>query len=150
MALPPLATVADLEKRLGETLTGADRDRAEEALSDASALVRAEARRRWVDPDGVLVPPPDAVVTVVKQAATRAYRNPEGYAAENLGEYGYRLEAVGVYLTDEEKRVVRAASVGWGGTGSIRTPSAYPRDPATGTLYVSDGGAGDLIPWEAP
>lgn len=41
MALPPLATVEDLEGRLGRTLTGPERTRAELLLGDASAAIRA-------------------------------------------------------------------------------------------------------------
>src|SRR5687767_6275520 len=39
-ALPPLASVLDLEERLGRTLTGVDVARAEALLRDASAAVR--------------------------------------------------------------------------------------------------------------
>jgi len=40
MSLPPFASLADLEARLGRTLTGAEATRAEALLGDASAAVR--------------------------------------------------------------------------------------------------------------
>lgn len=135
MALPPLAPVSSLETRLGlaaATLSGVDLARAEAALGDASALIRAEAGKDWVGPDLVTITAPDAVVTVCLHAALRPYRNPDGFSGESVGDYSYQYAATGdpvdVYLSDEEKRVVRRAALGTAGpgfSGSIRVPSAY-------------------------
>ena len=105
--MPLLATIEALEARLGRTLTGAARAQAEAAIADASALVREEARRSFLDEDGNIVAPP-AVITVVLQAALRAVRNPEGYTGETLGQYSYRRsdEDLSVYLTDAEREIV--------------------------------------------
>lgn len=147
MASTSLAPLSALEARLHEPLSDADRPRAERCLHDASALVRAEGRPSWTEDTA-----PAEVLTVVLTAARRDFLNPAGFDSENLGEYGYRMSAVGVYLTDEEKRIVKAAAArggGWSGTGSVRTPSAYGVQAANGTLYVSDGNGGDLIAWES-
>lgn len=133
MALPPLATLAAMEVRLGVpvgSLTGADKTRAEAALDDVSALVRDEAGRDWVNALNVAVAPP-GVAVVVLQAAMRCYRNPEGLTGESVGPYSWQGQQgeTTLYLTDSEIRAihaaVRAEGTGWTGTGSVRTPSAY-------------------------
>lgn len=111
--LPAFASVSDLEARLGldpDTLTGADLGRARAALSDASALVRMEARQSWVDDvTGELDSPPDAIVRVVLGAAMRTYINPEGLVQETVGPFVKRLNEAdtGVYLTKAELDIVR-------------------------------------------
>lgn len=109
MTLPPLASVADLEARTGVAYEGVELARVGAALNDASALVREEARRDWVDVDGVAITAPASVVTVVVSAALRVIRNPEGLVSETVGPFSRRLAdgEVGVYLTDPEKEIVR-------------------------------------------
>lgn len=107
--LPALADMFALEVRLGRDLEGAEAARAQAALDDASALVREEARRDWLDADGN-PNPPSAVLTVVLTAALRVVRNPDGYTSEAEGDYSYRRSedtGLGVYLTEEEKTIVR-------------------------------------------
>lgn len=137
MSLPLLAPVSGLEIRLGltaGTLSGADLARAEAALGDVSALIRDEARTNWIDPtDPTAVVTPDQVVTVVYQAVQRKYGNPDDLIQENLGrDYASARSTVGIYLTDEEKRIVRRAAAG-GSTYDTRTPSAYFDPTAFGT-----------------
>jgi hypothetical protein len=48
MSLDPLATIADLEARLGRALTGTDADRAAALLVDASATVRNRTGQTFV------------------------------------------------------------------------------------------------------
>lgn len=67
--------------------------------------------------------PPARVRAVAYEVAARAYRNPEGYASEQIDDYKYSrpaaTRAAGVYLTDdEETRLLQAdgtprAKVGW-------------------------------------
>lgn len=135
MALPPLATVADLSIRLGgASITGADYIRAVAALEDVSAMVRAAAGADMVAEDGFTITAPTVVVTIAIQAALRTYRNPEGYAGESVDGYswqGVQGEPAGVYLSADEERRIRAAmrsASGALGLGSIRTPSAYPEE----------------------
>ena len=106
----PLADVSALEARLGETLTGTERARAEAALSDASALVRVYGLP-WPDP----LTAPDVAVSVTLAAAERKVRNPEGYRSEMEGSYQWTLAAAtpaGVELTPGEIRMVRMAAGG--------------------------------------
>lgn len=147
MSLPPLATVADLETRLGVpvgSLAGADLARAGAALDDASALIRDEAGKSWVDEDGATVTAPEAVRTVARRSALREYRNPDGFSGENVGPYSYQLgrEASSAYLTAGEVAIVRrAAGLTSGGSAlSIRTPSAYASPEAVPLQVV----------WELP
>lgn len=137
MALPPLVPVADLETLLGVavgSLSGVDLARAEANLRDASSLIRAEGKD-WVDADGVTITAPEQVLTVARAAALRPYRNPDGFQGENVGDYGWQAAqgSVGVYLSDEEKRIIHeAASGGRKNTiGTVRTPSAM-FDPLEG------------------
>lgn len=124
-----LATIAAIETRLGleiGSLQGADLARANAALDDASALVRAEAGKPWITEEGIVIAPPE-VITIVIKASIREFKNPDGFSTEQLGDYSYRTENTGgVYLTDEERRIIRNASgSGAHGVWSPRTPSAY-------------------------
>lgn len=124
--LPALASVEDLEARLGldpDTLVDANLARARAALADASALVRMEARRTWVDDDGVLTVVPDAVVRVVLGAAQRNYTNPDAVVQESAGPFARRLaeSATGVYLTQAEVDIVRRFRPAGGELWTLRT-----------------------------
>jgi hypothetical protein len=131
-ALPP--AVSALETRLGldaGTLAGADLARAAQALTDAVALVLAEAPMKataW------RLNAPDIIVTTVLDVAQRRYENPSGTKTEQLGEHMVTVEATGRALApDEVTRVRRAAGLtGIGFTGSIRTPVPWrwPADAA--------------------
>lgn len=98
-----LATVAALEKRLGlgRALTEAEEGRAEAAIEDASNLARDEARQEWPDTS------PPTVVTIVLEAAKRAWLNPGGYSSETTGPFTIRRDTVGVYLTEDEVTILR-------------------------------------------
>lgn len=143
-----LATVADLETRLGlaaGSLTGTDLARAEAALDDASALVRAEAGLDWVDAYGASTAPASVVVVVV-QVALRVYRNPDGYISESIaGAYSYAYgqgAQNGLTLTDAERRIITRAAAADGGTGglvSVYTPSAYGSRPRVAGWEASGG-----------
>lgn len=106
-----LATLDQLEIRLGldpHTLSGTDKARAEAALADATALVRAEAQRDFVDDLGV-ADAPEAIVRVVLGAALRNYRNPDAETQHTVGPFSRTVKATdtGVYLTDAEREIVR-------------------------------------------
>lgn len=101
--LPPLVSLAEFGTWVGEDLEG--NAQAEMVLNSASALVRAEARRTWVDDGGALADVPEQVRTITLEVASRRWRNPEGYTSETDGDYTYRQEAenASVYLTEDEK-----------------------------------------------
>lgn len=148
---PALATVAELELRMQRPLAGTpDEGRASAALLDASALVRAEL------PPAKLAPVPAAVVTIVCQAAARWLRNPEGFASETAGQYGYRYgdaATVGVYLTGDERAVLRRLA-GRAGLRSTRTPYTAGEpgrhlDQHHRPVTYLNGASGEPFPWEA-
>jgi hypothetical protein len=123
--LPALATVADLEARLGldpDSLAGSDLARARAALVDASTLVRTEARRTWVDDAGVITAP-DVIVRVVLGAAMRNYTNPDGVIQEAVGPFSRRYadDSTGVYLTRAELELIRRFRPSGGDLWTLRT-----------------------------
>ena len=123
-----LAEVSALELRLGleiGSLQGADLARAQASLEDASALVRAEAGKPWLDGDTVTAPA--QVVTIVVKASLREFKNPDGFTSEQMGDYSYRTDATGgAYLTEDERRIIRQAAGTTGqGLVTMTTPSAY-------------------------
>lgn len=148
------ADVAALETRLGRTLVAGDHGRAQAAIDDAWSLVESVAGRTWhvegEDPGS----PPRVIVTVVLAVARRAFENPEGMSQESIGSYSYSLATgtvPGVYLTAEERAMVRRA-----GGGSVRTvpvvrPGLTEAAAQSGghvpTVYGADGRDGEPIPW---
>src|SRR4051794_39280907 len=114
MSLLPLATVTQLEERLGVpvgSIQDEDLTRAQRALEDASHLVRSETGIDWVDGVGIPTAPP-SVVVVVLQAAKRVYINPDNLMGEQAGSYSWQgdPQSLGIYLTDDELRTVKAAT----------------------------------------
>lgn len=147
MTLKALAEVSALELRLGleiGSLQGADLARANASLEDASALVRAEAGKSWLaeQEEAVVVTAPDQVVTIVIKAALREYKNPDGFSSEQIGDYSYRTDNTGgVYLTEEERRIVReAAGAGAHGLWDVRVQSSYydPKTPLPSDYYMGN------------
>lgn len=109
--LPALAPLDALKARLALTLDEADEPRAQAALDDASALIRAEAGgTTWVDDDGELLENevPDIVVTLTLKVAKRSIVNPDDVAQEGAGSYTVSFREV--YLTSDEKRLIRQAA----------------------------------------
>lgn len=145
--LPALASVADLEARLGldpESLEGAELTRAQAALADASALVRMEARRTWVDELGA-VTAPDVIVRVVLGAAQRTFTNPDGVIQEAVGPFSRRYAdgSTGVYLTKAELDIVRRFRPSGGDLWTLRTERDGGDD---GTIWYRDTYGTELFP----
>ncbi len=145
--LPPLASVAALELRLGVSLAGTEADRAGAILDDASALVRSEACRDWLDDEGALHDVPAVVESVTLAAAYRAFRNPDGVSQTSLGDASVSYDRgdgqAAVYLTrDERKAIRRAAGTSVVGAIELTSPWAMPAD----TYPVDVSGGGDPIP----
>lgn len=81
--LPSFATVEQLGVRLPVALE--DEDRAQAALDDASACVRAEAGKTWTtEADELEADIPDIVVVATLRLAARAYSNPRGVSQEGI------------------------------------------------------------------
>jgi GH24 family phage-related lysozyme (muramidase) len=142
--LPPLASLDQLEIRLGDTLEGADAARAEGNLEDASALVRATARDDFVDEDEQLVDVPDIITSVTLSVAARAYRNPDGVRSEGIGDYQvtYAGFGAGIYLTEAEQDLVKQASRRLG-VWSLATTRG---ELETGTIWIPVEGDVDPFP----
>jgi hypothetical protein len=119
--LPPLVT--DLATRLGVPLSGADAERAQAALEDATALALAEVPHlaaQW------LHAAPEAAHVVILKAARREWENPQGIRSETVDDHSATVAITsGVYLTASERATLARVAGARGFTGSIRTPSAY-------------------------
>lgn len=116
MPLPSLATVPDMEARLGHTIDDPNEQvRAQALLDDASALIRFEANRTWmddtVDPP-VLGAVPDFVVSLTAQAALRGWYNPAGIESAQLGAVSVRYG--GAWLTSAERAQLALLNRGQG------------------------------------
>jgi len=137
--LPALATLNDLEARLGlepGELFGAERVRAQAALDDASALVREETRRDWVGVAGEITAPP-SLIRITLGAAQRTYRNPDGEISQTTGPFSRTIKAadVGVYLTPAEVEICRRYRQESTGLWTLRTTRG---DDDDSTLYMDD------------
>lgn len=146
--LPALATVDDLEARLGldaDTLAGPERARAQAALDDASALVREETGQDWVDPVTTDITAPAPLVRVVLGASLRNFRNPDSEISQTIGPFSRTLKAaeVGVYLTPAELAIVRRYRKESTGLWTLRTTRGEDWDS---TLYVEDDFGCELFP----
>jgi hypothetical protein len=145
--VPALATVSDLEERLGldpNSLVDGDYARAQAALADASTLVRMESRRSWVDDAGAITAP-DALIRVVLGAAMRNWVNPDGVIQETVGPFTRRLseESTGVYLTKAELDIVRRYRPSGIGLWTLQTR----RDECSnGTVWCEDSFGFELFP----
>lgn len=127
--LPPLASIDDMEARIGHQITDpADTDRANALLADASALVRFEANRTWIDPDtGTIANVPDYVVTLTVNAALRGWYNPAGIESAQLGAVSVRYGSA--WLTNTERENLALLTRGKGITQMILTPGfGFERD----------------------
>lgn len=139
-----LATIEQLQVRLGRTLSGTELALAQAALADASALVRTYGLP-WPNPATA----PDVAVSITLAAAERRVRNPEGYRMEMEGSYQYQLPAsapTGVALTDAEIRVLERLS-GSGGLWSVEVQRPVMVDD---TWYAPQQGSTEPIPWGVP
>lgn len=142
----PLAGVADLAARVGETLEDDDAT-ALYYLKAASALIRSETGRTWVDSNGVTLDVPSDVKYICVEAAARLWRNPDGAIQETVGPFTSRLPdkfADGLFLTVSEKaqlaRYRNARPALW-------TLPTYRDDPFLDTLYLPVDGTTEQMPY---
>lgn len=145
--MEPLASVADLEARLGREFESTEINRALALLDDASALVRDVAGKTWVDPGtGTLLSVPGSVRWVVLRATERAIRNPEGYSAESAGDYSFQRTGVqpGIYLTEGEEKAIRRAL----GKSGLWTQGVTRNEETFHTVWLEDQFGAELIPYD--
>lgn len=103
--MDPLATLADVEDRLGADV--GNEAQAESLLAYASAVVRAYTRTTYIV-DGVLVVP-DGVRSVVVEMVYRALSNPQGVTQEATGPFSVSYGSQAgqrLYLTAADKQVL--------------------------------------------
>lgn len=149
MPLPAFATVDDLGLRLPAGVS-VDEDRAEAALTDASALIHAESNEVWVEGDALVDDVPPVALTVCCKAAVRALVNPAGAAQESVGPFSHTYGDV--YLTQRERDMIRQAA---GGTSGLWTLSTTRLDSQgvddfaehEGTVYLDVAGTDEPIPF---
>ena len=143
MASPALASISDLEARMG---TIDDVTRAQVALEDASALIRLEAGATWLDTDGELDSVPDMILSLTCKVAARSLRNPDQATNRTIGGYSenYSLVSQEVYLTKAERRLVRKAA-GTNPVGSVELETPY-RKYDVDDIYMTVTGGGEEIP----
>lgn len=118
-----LATVEELEARMGVTFSDTEVVAANAALSDISALARLYGLPTWGTGD---IAAPEVVRGVVLAVAERRMRNPEGYVSEMAGEYSYRLPeagSAGLFFRPDELMTLRHAS---GRIGLVSVPVTRP------------------------
>jgi hypothetical protein len=146
MSLPAFATLDQLAART----TVADETRAQAALDDASAEIRAIAGVTFtageeLDFTGYPTWAEDALVKVACSSAIRALTNPEGEQSETIGSYShsYANASPDVYLTANERRLIRRAA-GRTGLGTITTTTGYDDSD---TRYLAVSPPGEPMPW---
>jgi hypothetical protein len=138
--LPSLATIADMEARLGRTIDDpAERVRAQALLDDASALVRFEANQEWmVGEPPELGPVPDLVVSLTAHAALRGWFNPAGIEATQLGAVSVRYG--GAWLTSAERAQLALFNRGQGLQQTMLKPGFGFDAPVYGYAPVDQEG----------
>lgn len=143
MARPALATVEDLERLLGEDVS--NEEQAEARLEQASELVRAYARKDWLDDDETeLVDVPGAIPGVVVAIVERASRNPSGATQESVGPFSRSFgseAAARMYLTAGEKLIIGHATSAIG-LGVITTTRGAMETPDVLDCWGYEGMSG--------
>lgn len=144
MTLPTLATVDDLERRLGSPVE--DPDQAEALLERASSKIRAFVGRTWVDEHGQLdgVPEYPDVQGICVEMVFRAITNPAGVTQDTTGPFSVSYgpdAAQRVFLQRGEKEELAPIRV----RGGLRTITTT-RGPVE--MRSVDVPFGDLERWE--
>lgn len=151
MVTPALTTVEELADWIGTPIVADTPDyrRAEQCLRIASALVRTEAGKTWLDPDGMLLQVIDEnAVMVTLYCAGRVFDNREGMTREGIDDYSgsYKVDESGAYLTATERRMLAHLGVsGFGSLGTIATTRGECRPNGSG--WVPTGTPNVLFPW---
>lgn len=85
MSSTPLASISALEDWLG--LVSIDETRALSVLTAASAVVRDEAKKTWLDEEGELENVPEEIAGVVVRLAARLWANPSSATQQTSGPF---------------------------------------------------------------
>lgn len=123
--LPPFATAAGFQGRLGRPFRDEDeRSRAEAALDDASAIIRAWADgTTWVTDGALDADLPDAIVAITYAVARRVFDNPDAVTQSSIGPYSETIDnaSADVYLKKSEKELISRLTRTTGGIGTLAT-----------------------------
>lgn len=143
-----LVTLANFQTRYGRVMVGEEITRVGAHITDASALVVdvADMTTAWT-----AATLPAAVLPIVCEVARRAFDNPAGLQSETIGDYTWRGGASGtgvavssgIYLTSDERRVVRRAA-GRLGVGTVTLSADIPWAPTDPRMGMYATGEGDL------
>lgn len=135
MTLPSLATIDDLEDRLGRAITEPELTQAQKLLDYASALVRAYTGRSYVDDAGDLVDPlPDGVTQVTIEVVFRAISNPLGATTSQTGPFSVSFgpeAAQRLYLSAGDKLILGGRS----GLTILSTTRGPVETPSVGATW---------------
>ena len=145
-----LAGVSELADWIGEPIPeGVESKRATLCLRIASALVRRESGRTWVDDAGALVDSvPEDAVMVTLYCASRVYDNREAQTRGSIDDVdgGWKVDESGAYLTASERRMLAPLKPsGSGGLGTVATTRGDDITSATG--WVPTGTPNVYFPW---
>lgn len=126
MAVDVDALLERFETRLGRTLDDPERSKAleyiEDAVGECEHIVVAALPN----------PLPRVVSKVILTAARRVFDNPTAKQSENLGQYSSSNSETSVYLTDQEKDIVRRACIARG----VSTSPSRVLKPYLGTTSL--------------
>lgn len=143
-----LATVSELGDWLGETIAAGsvDEKRAILCLRLASALVREETGKEWVDGGALVDPLPEAIRLVTLYCASRVFENRVAQTRGGIDDFqeGWKVDEAGAYLTASERGMLakhRTRSLGIGTIATTRT------DAPTASGLVPTGTPGVEFPW---
>lgn len=151
MAAPAtLASVTELADFIGEPIDAATAEgkRAVWCLRAASALVRKESGRTWLQDGGDLVDPlPEDVITVTLYCASRVFDNRNAQTRGGLDDYSesWKVDESGAYLTASEKKMLTPfQQSGIAGMGTVAT-TRLTHEPTSG--LVPTGTPDVYFPW---
>lgn len=151
MAAPAtLAGVSELSDWIGEPIPeGVESKRALMCLRIASALVRRESGRTWLDDAGVLADPvPEDAVMVTLYCASRVYDNREAQTRGSIDDAdgSWKVDESGAYLTASEKRMLtQFKASNSGGLGVVAT--TRDDSPAGSNGWVPTTTPDVYFPW---
>lgn len=149
MALPALADIDALVAWTGDTIADDD-PRALAVLARASALVRSECGRTWVDDGNALEAVPEPIEGVVVQVAARVWRNPEGAIQDVAGPFSARFSesvADGLYLTETERKICAQHRQSASGLWVMPTTRLHGVDDGTTWTPTTSDPDGPQFPW---
>ena len=122
MTLPAFASTDDLGVRIPNGIADADEPRAQAALDDASALIRAEVGDdKWMTDGLVDEDLPTIIPTITMRAAYRAFTNPAEQTQSTTGPFSGSWSNATVYLTQNERALVARAAGNVGGLTTLTT-----------------------------